>query len=254
MQDISLLEMLKNGVHFGHQKSRWHPKMKPYIYTVRGGVHIINLEKTQEELKKAIQFIAEIVSQQGTILFVGTKRQVKEIVKKHAENCQSPYITERWLGGLFTNFSHVGKLSQTLKQLKAEQASGGFEKYTKREKLKLSEKMAKLQLMIGGVENLAKLPGAVFIIDIKKEKTCLKEAIKVGVPIIAIVDTNNNPALVDYPIPGNDDATKSVDLICGLISQAVNEGREAKKVIDQSQATEQAQKTARQKIKEQAAG
>ena len=250
MQEISLLEMLKNGVHFGHQKSRWHPKMSPYIYTVRGGVHIINLEKTQEELKKAVQFILDTVSKQGTILFVGTKRQAKEIVKKHAEQCNTPYITERWLGGLFTNFGNVSKLSEKLKKLQDEQAKGEFAKYTKKERLKLGEKIVKLNSMIGGIKDMSKLPEAVFIVDIKKEKTCLKEAIKVGVPVIAIVDSNTNPALVDYPIPGNDDATKSIDLICGSIAEAVLAGSKLKQVAGQTEQSQDSKKTAREKIRD----
>lgn len=235
MEEISLLEMLKNGVHFGHQKSRWHPKMKPYVYTVRGGVHIINLEKTQEELKKAEKFISNIVSKQGTVLFVGTKRQAKEIVKKHAENCGMPHVTERWLGGLFTNFANVSKLPEKLKRLQSDKEKGEFEKYTKRERLRLEEEIERLKLIIGGIKDLNKLPEAVFIVDIKKESTCLNEAIKVGIPIVAIIDTNANPTLVDYPIPGNDDAAKSIDLIMGAIVQAVLGGKSLLANIDEKQ-------------------
>lgn len=250
MQEISLLEMLKSGVHFGHQKSRWHPKMKPYIYTVRGGVHIINLEKTQEALKKAARYVEEVVSKQGTILFVGTKRQAKKIVKKHAEASGVPYITERWLGGLFTNFSTVSKLLAKLKKLQAEKAKGELDKYTKRERLKFDEKINKLKLIVGGIKDLIKLPEAVFIIDIKKERTCLKEAIKMGIPLIAVVDTNTNPTLVDYPIPANDDAIKSIDLICGVIAQAVCAGKEKKQEADLATQKEIVKKTAHEKIRD----
>lgn len=250
MQDISLLEMLKSGVHFGHQKSRWHPKMKPYIYSVRGGVQIINLEKTQEALQKAVQYIKEVVAKQGTILFVGTKRQAKKIVKKHAEASGAPYITERWLGGLFTNFSTISKLLAKLKRLQADKVKGELDKYTKRERLKFDEKINKLKLIVGGIEDLTKLPDAVFIVDIKKERTCLQESIKMGIPLIALVDTNTNPTLVDYPIPANDDATKSIDLICGIIAQAVADGKEKKQVADLEGQKEVATKTAREEIRD----
>lgn len=221
----TLEELLKAGVHFGHHKSKWHPKMKPFIFTEKNKVHIINLEKTQEQLQGALEFVKQTVADGGTVLFLGTKKQAQEIVKLSAQSCGMPYITERWLGGTFTNSSSVLGLVKNYKKLKAEKESGKLVRYTKREQLKFTRKLQKLEPLIGGIENMNKLPEAIFIVDIKMEKTAVLEANKVNVPIIALCDTNVNVGRIDYVIPGNDDAIKSIELVANLIAQAVNEGK-----------------------------
>lgn len=226
MKEISLLELLKNGVHFGHLKSHRHPKMEPYIFGLRNGVHIINLEKTLEKLNEALEFIKKITQTKGIILFIATKRQAQEIVKRYAISCGMPYITQRWLGGLFTNFSNVSQLQKKLKQLEEEKISGELSKYTKKEQLKFQEEINKLNGYVGGIKDMNILPQAIFVVDIKKEKTAVKEARKKKIPIVAFVDTNDNPQLVDYAIPANNDATKSIELITGLIAEAVKEGKD----------------------------
>jgi len=224
MIDISLEEMLKKGVHFGHQKAKWYPKMKPYLFTTRRGVHIIDLEKTAEKIQEAFEFITKTVKADGQILFVATKRQAQEIVKKYAKEADSPYLAERWIGGLLTNYSVVSSLVKKLKKLRREKETGELDKYTKKEQLKFHKEIEQLEKIVGGIENLKGLPQALFIIDIGQEKTALKEARKKKIPIIAMVDTNNNPNLVDYPIPANDDATKSIDYITSKIAQCIKEG------------------------------
>ena len=228
MKEVALLDLLKNGVHFGHQKSRRHPKMEPYIFTVRNGVNIINLEKTLEQLNLAREFVRDTVMKGGSVLFVGTKRQAKAIVKKHAESVGMPFITERWLGGLFTNFSNVSKIQKRLNKLEEQKKSGELDKYTKKEKLNFTKEIEKLEKLVGGIKNMSVLPAAVFVVDIKDEKTAVKESNKKKIPLVAITDTNTNPSVISYPIPGNDDATKSLELITGLIAEAVTEGKNLK--------------------------
>jgi len=225
MPTISLLEMLKSGVHFGHQKQRWHPKMKQFIYTTRSGVHIIDLEKTSEKLQEACDFITEIVQKGGKILFVATKRQAQNMVKKIAIDLRMPYVSEHWIGGCLTNFETITKLPGRLKELRKNREKGELEKYTKLERLKFDKEITELEKMVGGIESMTSLPQAVFIIDLKTEKTAVSEARKKKIPIIAIVDTNCNPDLIDYPVPGNDDAIKSLQLITGLVAQAIKEGQ-----------------------------
>lgn len=225
MREITLLELLKSGVHFGHQTSKWHPKMKPYIYSSRNGVHIINLEITAAKLKEALDFVEEIVSQGGLILFLGSKRQAKEIVSKHAKDCGMPYLNEKWLGGTFTNFSNISKLVKKLKELRGEFQSGEIEKYSKKERSVFHVELEKLERLIGGIENMDKLPSAIYVIDTKQEKTAVRESRKKGVTVVAIADTNVDPNLIDYPIPGNDDATKSIELLTSLIAEAVKAGQ-----------------------------
>jgi len=225
MREITLLELLKSGVHFGHQTSKWHPKMKPYIFSSRNGVHIINLEITAAKLKEALDFVEEIVSQGGLILFLGSKRQAKEIVSKYAKDCGMPYMTEKWLGGTFTNFSTISKLVIKLKKLRSEFQSGEIKKYSKKERSVIHVKLEKLERLVGGIENMDKLPSAVYVVDIKQEKTAVRESRKKGVAVVAIADTNVDPTLIDHPIPGNDDATKSIELITSLICEAVKDGQ-----------------------------
>ncbi len=229
MQEITLLEMLKSGVHFGHQQKYWHPKMKPYIHTNRAGLYIIDLEKTAIKLKEALEFVRKISSQNGKILFVSTKRQAQAIVKKVVNEIGMPYATDKWIGGTLTNFDNIKKLVNRLKDLRQKKEKGELEKYTKREQLKMDEEMEYLELSVGGIQDLDKLPAALFVIDMKKEKTAVREAIKMKVPIVAMCDTNVNPELADYPIPANDDATKSIKLIVGAIQDAIMTGRSEQK-------------------------
>lgn len=227
MRDISLLELLKHGVHFGHQTGRWHPKMRPYIFSSRNGVYIIDLEQTKASLERALGFVRETVAKGGTVLFVGTKRQAKGIVEEQAKRAGMPYVTERWIGGAFTNFSTVSRQLKKLKQLKSDRDAGVWEKkYKKHEQLVFGEEIERLEKLIGGIQYLEKLPDAVFIVDVKEEKTAIMEAKKVHIPMIAMVDTNVNPELITYPIPANDDATKSIELITSLVADAVIEGRD----------------------------
>lgn len=227
----TVLELFKNGVHFGHQVSRWHPKMKPYIFTQKNGVHIINVEITLEKLGLALEFIKKIVANGGTILFLGTKKQAQPILEKYAIDSQMPYITERWLGGTFTNFSEVSRVTKRYLSLKNGKESGEFQKYTKSEQTKFDKEMQKLHGLIKGIVNVKKLPEAVFVIDIKREKTAVNEALKKEIPIIAICDTNVNPEKITYPIPANDDGIKSIELITKLIAEAIKEGIEEKTKI-----------------------
>ncbi|MDD2807726.1 MAG: 30S ribosomal protein S2 [Patescibacteria group bacterium] len=229
-----LMTMLKSGVHFGHQVSRRHPKMKPYIFTSKSGFHIINLEQTQAKLAEAMAFVSKIATNGGTILFLGTKKQAQQIIKQAAIDCGMPYITERWLGGSFTNFTEIHKLSKKFTDLKKRKVTGQLEKYTKKEKLEFDREIEKLEAIVGGIENMNKIPDAIFVCDVKKEKTAVGEAVKRNIPVIAMCDTNVNPANINYPIPANDDAIKSLGLIINLISEAVNEGLKAR--VDKSEA------------------
>ena len=217
----SLQDLMKAGVHFGHQKSKWHPKMKPFIFVEKNGIHIINLEETQKAIGNALEFLTKTVSNGGTVLFVGTKKQSQDLVKDAALACNMPYVTTRWLGGTLTNEVSVLGLVRKYRKLKEEKASGKLDKYTKKEQLSISREITRLEESVGGMERLERIPNAIFIADIRHDKTAVKEATKRGVPIIAVCDTNTNPELVEYPIPGNDDATKSIKFMVGVISDAV---------------------------------
>ncbi len=225
MKTPTILELLQAGVHFGHQKGRWHPKMKPYIFTERNGVHIIDLEKTIELLEKAAEFASKVAKNGGVILFVGTKKQGQKIIEKYAKESGMPFITERWVGGLFTNYATVSKLIKKLRSLKEQRDSGALAKYTKKEQVMIGKEIERLHKMVGGLENMTKMPEAVFILDVKKEKTAVAEARKRKVPIIAFCDTNINPEILTYPIPANDDAVNSIELIIKVIAEAIKEGK-----------------------------
>lgn len=227
MNEPTLLELLKNGVHFGHQTSKWHPRMKPFLFSSRNGIHIIDLEQSLGALKKAQTFVRDVAANGGSILFIGTKRQAKDIVRRSAEDAGQPFITERWLGGLFTNFATVGKVLERFRTLLADREAGSLGKYTKKERLKFDEELVKLEKLVGGVRLLEKLPQAVFVVDCKMEKTAVREAKKVGIPIVAMVDSNVDPEGIAYPIPANDDATKSIELITKHVAEAVKEGAAA---------------------------
>ena len=227
MIKVTLEDLLKAGVHFGHLTRRWNPKMKPYIFMERNRIHIIDLQKTLKNLERVYNAIKELAANGELILFVGTKNQAKEVVKAEAIRCEMPYIVERWLGGTLTNFSTIKKSIRHLEYLEKMQLDGTVEKYTKKERLHIEREIAKMKKIFAGIQDMKKIPGGVFIVDIKKEEIALKEARKLNIPVFAIVDTNCDPDLVDYPIPGNDDSTKSIALITRVIADAVLDGREA---------------------------
>lgn len=221
----TLLEMLKAGVHFGHQKSRWHPKMEEFIFGVRNGVHIIDLEKTQAQLEKALEYARSLAANGRTILFVGTKRQAREAIKAAALSCEMPYLVERWIGGLLTNFEEVKRRLKKYASLKDQFATGEIEKYTKKEQVMMKKQLEKLDKYLIGLTKLERLPDAVYIADMRTEKTALAETERTEVPTVAVCDTNTNPTKVNYPIPANDDAVNSITMIAQLMAEAVNEGR-----------------------------
>jgi len=215
--EISTIKMLEAGLHFGHQRARKHPKMDPYIFATRNGVGIIDLEKTKEALDRALKFVDQVIKQKGQILFLGTKKQAQDAIQETAGACQMPFVSKRWLPGTFTNFDVIRKKMDRLLVLEKQEKKGGWKKYTKKERLVLKKEKGKLDEIVGGIKGLEKLPQALFIIDILREKNAVLEARKKEVPIIALVDTNSNPELIDYPIPGNDDAIRGIRLICEQI-------------------------------------
>jgi len=214
-------EMAKAGVNFGHNVSRLHPKMKGYVAGIKNNVYLINLEETLKELERALNFISKLVSENGTILFVGTKVQMRELVKETAKTCSMPYVTERWLGGTFTNFGTILNRVDYFKDLESKKAQGYFEKRTKKERIKIDKEIELLKNKFEGIRNMSKLPEAVLILDLKKDLTCVNEAKKKGVKIIGVVDTNVNPDLANYPIPANDDAISSIKYILEKIQATI---------------------------------
>lgn len=227
----TLEEMLKAGMHFGHQTSKWHPKMEPFIFTARKGIYIIDLTKTQPMLKAALDIIKRLASEGKTILFVGTKNQVKKPLKKIAEDSGMPYVTGKWLGGCLTNFSVIKKLIKKYQDLVAKKESGKLDKYTKKEQLNFDREITRLEMKVGGLVNLNRLPDILFVWDIKKERTAVTEARKKNIPVIAICDTNVNPEPINYVIPANDDATKTVKLVLSVVREAIEEGKREKEKI-----------------------
>ena len=223
--ETQLEELLKAGVHFGHQSSRWNPKMKRYIFAARNGIHIIDLRKTLDALETAKRAVRDVTLQGDRVLFVCTKRQLRPIIEQEAQRCGSFYVTERWLGGMLTNFSTIRKQIRRLKELERGIDEGQYDVYTKKEQLMLAREREKLDKYLGGVKDMGRLPGALFVVDAKKELIAVKEANKLGIPVIAIADTNADPDLIDFPIPGNDDAIRSVQLICDAIADAVEQAR-----------------------------
>ncbi|HQP91499.1 MAG TPA: 30S ribosomal protein S2 [Candidatus Omnitrophota bacterium] len=218
-------QLLEAGVHFGHQTKRWNPKMKPYIFGEKSGIYIIDLEKTEKFLNEARSFISEIAATGKPILFVGTKKQAQEVVEEEAKRAGAFYINHRWLGGLLTNFSTIKKSIRRYKEIEQMDKDGIFNSLTKKEIASLTKEKEKLIKNLSGVIEMDKLPGAIFIIDSKKEETAVLEAKKLNIPIVALIDTNCNPDLIDYPVPGNDDAIKSIKLITSILSQSILDGR-----------------------------
>ncbi len=227
----NLEDLFKSGVHFGHHKSRKNPKMDEYIFTTRKGICIIDLEKTSEKLEEALNFLREVRKSGKPILFVGTKKQVKDIIKSAARRVAMPYVNSRWLGGTFTNFKVIRARAKYLKDTQAAIKRGDYDKYTKYERSKLMEEINKLEEKMGGIKDMTELPGAIVVVDTRENALAVKEANKVGIPIVGIVDSNSDPSLVDYPIPGNDDAVSSVRMILAHVCKALleNEPQAAEK-------------------------
>lgn len=226
MSIVSMKQLLEAGVHFGHQTRRWNPKMAEYIFTERNGIYIIDLQKTVKKLEEAYMFVRDVVEDGGEVLFVGTKKQAQDSVKDEALRCEMPFVNARWLGGMLTNFNTIQKRIKRLGQLKNMESDGTFDLLPKKEVAKLNLEIEKLEKFMGGITNMKKPPEAIFIVDPRKERIAVLEARKLGIPIIAIVDTNCDPDEVDYVIPGNDDAIRAVRLISGAIASAVIEGRQ----------------------------
>ncbi|MCX7929900.1 MAG: 30S ribosomal protein S2 [Chlorobi bacterium] len=226
---VSLEQLLEAGAHFGHLRRRWNPKMRPFIYGEREGIHIIDLRKTVVLLDLARQAALDIAAEGKVVLFVGTKPQAKEAIKAAAQRCGMPYVVERWLGGMLTNFSTIRRSIKRLATIDKMEADGTFDKLTKKERLLLSRERDRLRLVFGGIEDMTRLPGALFVVDIKKEDIAVQEAHILGIPVIGIVDTNSNPEEVDYPIPANDDSVKTIDLVASVISEAIVEGKQIAK-------------------------
>ena len=224
-QTVTVRSLLEAGVHFGHRSRRWNPKMKQFIFGKRQGIYVIDLEKTMERLRMAYQVVREIAESGKDVLFVGTKQQAKPIVREEAERCGASYVTERWVGGLLTNFDQVSTRISRLAELDRMKADGRFASHSKKEQSVLEKEYTKLQKIFGGVKDMDRLPGALFVVDAVREHTPLAEARRMHVPIIALIDTNGDPDGIDYPIPGNDDALRSIRLVAGMIANAVMEGR-----------------------------
>ncbi len=241
MSVISMKQLLEAGVHFGHQTRRWNPKMAEYIFTERNGIYIIDLQKTVKKLEEAYNFVRDISADGGDVLFVGTKKQAQDSVKEEAIRCGMPYVNARWLGGMLTNFKTIQRRIKRLEQLKAMQEDGTFELLPKKEVVKLELEIEKLEKFMGGITEMKKQPAAMFIVDPRKERIAVAEAHKLGIPIIAIVDTNCDPDEVDYVIPGNDDAIRAVRLIAGAMADAVIEGRQGEDTVAEAEAPEAAE-------------
>lgn len=234
MSVISMKQLLEAGVHFGHQTRRWNPKMAPYIYTERNGIYIIDLQKSVGKVDEAYKAIADIAADGGTILFVGTKKQAQDAIKTEAERCNMFYVNERWLGGMLTNFKTMRGRVERLNQLKKMQEDGTFDMLPKKEVMKHLGEIAKLEKYLGGVVEMKKLPGALFVVDPRKERNAINEARKLHIPIVAIVDTNCDPDEIDYVIPGNDDAIRAIKLISGVMANAIQEGKQGQDASEAS--------------------
>ena len=222
---VTMKELLEAGVHFGHQTRRWNPKMKPYIFGARNGIYIIDLQKTVRMFKDAYDFISDVVSEGKSVLFVGTKKQARESIYEEANRCEMFYVHNRWLGGMLTNFQTIKKSIDRLNHLNTIQNDGSINLYPKKERLKLGKERLKLDTNLGGIRNMSRVPGAVFIVDPKKESIAVREAKRLGIPIVAIVDTNCDPDDIDYLIPGNDDAIRSIRLVTSRLAEACIDGQ-----------------------------
>ncbi len=242
MSVISMKQLLEAGVHFGHQTRRWNPKMAEYIFTERNGIYIIDLQKTVKKVEEAYMFMRDLSAQGGTVLFVGTKKQAQEAIKDEAERAEMFYVNVRWLGGMLTNFKTIKKSIAKLNNLNKMSQDGTFDLLTKKEVAALQKEMTDLEKSLGGIKNMKTLPSAMFVVDPKKEKNAVDEARKLGIPVVAIVDTNCDPDEVDYVIPGNDDAIRAIKLLSSVMSDAVLEGRQGEQFTDSSAQTAEDEK------------
>lgn len=231
MAVVSMKELLEAGVHFGHRTRRWHPKMKPYIFAERNGIHIIDLQKTMQAMERGYEVIKDVVSKGGTILFVGTKRQAQEAIAQQAQRCSMPYVNQRWMGGTLTNWRTIHQRIDYLIQLEGRRERGEFEVLPKKEALSLEREIERLNQRLGGIKNMERVPDLLFIADVNQEAIAVKEANDLGIPVIAIVDTNCNPDLIDYVIPSNDDAIRGIRLITTKIADAVIEGQQMREAL-----------------------
>ncbi|HHE45840.1 MAG TPA: 30S ribosomal protein S2, partial [Candidatus Moranbacteria bacterium] len=246
--EVNIEEMFKNGAHFGHHKSRRNPKMDEYIFTTKNNINIIDLEQTKKKLEEAMKFITEVASLGQTILFVGTKKQAKKVVQLAARRCQMPFVTERWLGGTFTNSSVILDRAKYLRKEQEKLKNGEYAKYTKFEQMKKKEELERLEKKMGVIKNMKELPAAIFITSIIEDKLAVKEAKNKNIPIIALVDTNTDPSDIDYPIPANEDAISSLKLMLGYVCKAVLLGKEKKNKIVEIKETENNKEKVRAKI------
>ena len=237
MAVVSMKQLLEAGVHFGHQTRRWNPKMAKYIFTERNGIYIIDLQKTVKKLDEAYNFVRDTAAQGGEILFVGTKKQAQESIRDEATRCGMHYVNARWLGGMMTNFRTIRKRIDRMEQLKTMQADGTFDMLPKKEVIKHLGEIEKLEKYLGGVKEMKKLPGALFIVDTRKERNAIAEAHRLGIPVVAIADTNCDPDEIDYPIPGNDDAIRAIRLISSIMANAMIEGRQGEQTEEAAQET-----------------
>jgi small subunit ribosomal protein S2 len=248
MSVVSMKQLLEAGVHFGHQTRRWNPKMAQYIFTERNGIYIIDLQKTVKKLEEAYTFINQIAQDGGEVLFVGTKKQAQDSVKEEAERCGMSFVNARWLGGMLTNFNTIQRRIKRLAQLKAMAEDGTFDLLPKKEVIKLNLEREKLEKFMGGITEMKKMPAAMFIVDPRKERIAVLEAKKLGIPIVAIVDTNCDPDEIDYVIPGNDDAIRAVKLIASVIADAVIEANQGEELaVAEAEATEEAKEAVEEK-------
>ena len=241
MSSVSMKQLLEAGVHFGHQTRRWNPKMAKYIFTERNGIYIIDLQKTVKMLDTAYDFIREVSAEGGEILFVGTKKQAQEAIREEAERCGMHFVNARWLGGMLTNYKTIQKRIARLEQLNKMKEDGTFDLLPKKEVIKLELEIEKLEKFMGGIKNMGTLPKAMFIVDTRKEKIAVAEAKNLGIPVVAIVDTNCDPDEIDYVIPGNDDAIRAVKLIAGAMADAIIEGRQGEQNVAEEVAEEVAE-------------
>ena len=238
MAVVSMKQLLEAGVHFGHQTRRWNPKMAPYIFTERNGIYIIDLQKTVKKLDEAYMFVRELSANGENVLFVGTKKQAGDSIKEEAERAGAYYVNARWLGGMLTNFKTIRRRIDRLAQLRKMEEDGTFDRLPKKEVVKLELEIEKLEKFLGGIKEMNKLPGALFIVDPRKERIAVAEAHKLGIPIVAIVDTNCDPDEIDYVIPGNDDAIRAVRLIASAMADAIIEGRQGAETAEAAEAAE----------------
>jgi small subunit ribosomal protein S2 len=225
--------LLEAGVHFGHQTRRWNPRMKPYIFTERNGIHIIDLQQTVNKLNEAYSYVRDLAFNGGTLLFVGTKKQAQEAIETESKRAEQPYVTQRWLGGMLTNFRTIQSRLKRLEELESQKAAGDFERLPKKEASQLEEEIVRLNRLLGGIKGMRRLPSALFVIDPHKERLAVAEARRLEIPIVALLDTNCNPDEIDYPIPANDDAIRAVKLLSGKIADAVIEGTAMRKAAEE---------------------